>query len=89
MVRVNFQCRGILLIWINVERGPTALAVGVGGDCLDIFSLVYHFSLLSPSLRETVRYRLKYCLKRSLSLKQSTNKPRYKVDSVRFQDTLK
>ena len=35
---------------------------GWGG--LDIISLVYHFSFLSPSLWETVRYRLKYCLKR-------------------------
>ena len=26
------------------------LAVGAGGGCLDIFSLVYHFSILSPSL---------------------------------------
>ena len=26
-----------------------------GWDCLDIFSLVYHFSLLSPSLWETAR----------------------------------
>ena len=31
--------------------------------CLDIFSLVYHFSFLSPSLLKTARYRLKYCLK--------------------------
>ena len=31
-----------------------------GGDGLDIFSLVYHFSLLSPSLWEMARYRLKY-----------------------------
>ena len=30
------------------------LAIGVGGDYLDIFSLVYHFSLLSSSLWETV-----------------------------------
>ena len=29
---------------------PTALAAGAGGCCLYIFSLVYHFSLLSPSL---------------------------------------
>ena len=27
------------------------------------FALVYHFSLLSPSLWETTRYRLKYCFK--------------------------
>ena len=37
---VNFQCRGVLLIWIRVGQGPTALAVGAGGGCLDIFSLV-------------------------------------------------
>ena len=34
------------------------------------FSLVYHFSFLSPSLWETARYRLKYCLKGRLSPKQ-------------------
>ena len=36
-----------------VGQGLTALALGAGGGCLDIFSLVYHFSLLSPSLWET------------------------------------
>ena len=50
---VNFQCRGVLLIWIRVGQGPTALAVGAGGCCLDIFTLVYHFSFLSHSLWET------------------------------------
>ena len=34
---VNFQCRGVLLVWIRVGQGPTALAVGAGGGCLDIF----------------------------------------------------
>ena len=29
---------------------PAVLAVGAGGSCLDIFSLIYHFSFLSPSL---------------------------------------
>ena len=38
---VNFQCRGVLLIWIIVAQGPIALAVGAGGGCLEIFSLVY------------------------------------------------
>ena len=47
---VNFQCRGALLIWIRVEQGPIALAVGEGWVCLDIFTLVYHFFSLSPSL---------------------------------------
>ena len=32
---------------IVVGQGPTALTVGAGGGCLDIFSLVYHFSFLS------------------------------------------
>ena len=46
-----------------------------GWGCLDIFSLVYHFSFRSPSLWETVRYRLKYCLKGPLRPKhnQPTN----------------
>ena len=43
-------------IWISVGRGPTALAVGAGGGCLDIFTLIYPFSPLSPSLWETARY---------------------------------
>ena len=51
------------------------LAVGAGRGCLDIFSLAYHFSFLSPSLWETARYRLKYCLKGPLSPKQPTNQP--------------
>ena len=41
---------------ILVGQGPTALTVGAGGGCLDIFTLVYHFSFLSPSLWETARY---------------------------------
>ena len=71
---VNFQCRGVLLVWIRVGQGPTAFAVGAGGGCLDIFTLIYPFSSLSPSLWETTRYRLKYCLKGSLSPK-TTNQP--------------
>ena len=38
------------LIWIIVGQGPTVLAVGAGGGCLDIFSLVYHFFSFSLSL---------------------------------------
>ena len=37
-------------IWITVGQGPTALAVGAGGGCLDIFTLICLFSPLSPSL---------------------------------------
>ena len=46
-----------------------------GWGCLDIFSLVYHFSFLTPSLWETARHRLKYCLKGPLSPNQPTNQP--------------
>ena len=56
-------------IWITVGQGPAALAVGAGGGCLDIFTLNYPFFLLSPSLWETARYRLKYCLKGPLNPK--------------------
>ena len=28
---VNFQCRGVLLIWITVGQVPIVLAVGAGG----------------------------------------------------------
>ena len=57
-------------IWISVGQGPTALAVGAGGGCLDIFTLIYPFSPLSPFLWETARYKLKYCLKKPLNPKQ-------------------
>ena len=67
---VNLQCRSVLLICILVGQGSTVLAVGPGGSCLDIFSLV---SFLSPSLLETAQCRLKYCLKGPLSPKQPIN----------------
>ena len=70
---VNFQCRGVLLVWIIVGQGPITLAIGAGGGCLDNFSPNYHFSFLFPSLWETVRYRLKYCLKGPLNPEQPTN----------------
>ena len=59
-------------IWMTVGQGPIVLAVGAGGGCLDIFTLIYPFSPLSPSLRETARYRLKYCLKGPLNPEQPT-----------------
>ena len=39
-------------ILITVGQGLTALAVGAGGGCLDIFTLVYPFSSFSLSLRD-------------------------------------
>ena len=62
--------------WMIVRQGLTALAVGA-------FFFVFfsrHFSShlffpLSPSLWDTVRYRLKYCLKGPFNQKQPTNQP--------------
>ena len=75
MVLGNFQCRGVLLLWIGVGQGPTAFAVGAGGVVWTYFSLVCHFSFLSISLWETARYRLKYWLKGPLNPKQPTKQP--------------
>ena len=66
-------------IWITVGQGPTALAAGEG--CFDIFTLIYPFSPLSPSLWETVRYRLKHCLKGPLNPKQPSNRVSIKCQS--------
>ena len=66
-----------------------------GWGCLDIFSLIYLFSFLSPSLCETARYRLKYCLEGPLSPKQPTNPLiryirmldiRYLIHHIRYLD---
>ena len=73
MVLGKLPVPGRPTIWIKVGQGPTALAVGAGGGCLDIFTHIYPFSPLSPSLWETARYRLKYCLKGPLNPQQPTN----------------
>ena len=73
MVLDKLPMLGLSTIWFTVGQGPTALAVDAGVGCLDIFTLVHHFSPLSPSLWETARYRLKYCLKGPLKPKKPTN----------------
>ena len=73
MVLGKLQEPGRPTIWMIVGQGPIALAVSAGGGCLDIFTLLYPFSTLPPSLCETARYRLKYCLKGPLNPKQPTN----------------
>ena len=42
---------GVLLIWITVGQGPTAIVVHVGGGCLDIFLSSYLCSFSSLSGR--------------------------------------
>ena len=51
MVLGKLPLLGRPTIWMIVGQGPIALAVGAGGDCLDIFTLLYLFlSCFSPSL---------------------------------------
>ena len=76
MVLGKLTVPGRPTIWITVGQGLTALVVGAGGGGLDIFTLNYPFFLVSPSLWETARYRLKYCLKGPLNPKQPTNQPK-------------
>ena len=72
MVLGNLPMQRRPTTWMTVGQGPIALAVGTGGGCLDIFTLLHPFSPLSPSLWETARYRLKYCLKGPLNQNQPT-----------------
>ena len=69
-------------------QGPVVFAIGAGGGCLDIFSLNYHFSFLSPSLWETARYRLKYCLKGPLNPEQPTKIPPFWGTKKFFQNDI-
>ena len=63
MVLGKLPVPGCPTLWMIVGLGPTALAASAGGVFFfDIFSLIYHFSFLSPSLWETARYRVKCCL---------------------------
>ena len=73
MVLGKLPVPGRPTIWITVGQGPTALVVGAGGGIWTFLLSSIHFSSLSPSLLETARYRLKYCLKGPLNPKQPTN----------------
>ena len=58
-----------------VGQGLIALAVGAGGVCSDIFTLLSLFSSRSPSLWETAVYRLKYCLNETAVKRKTTKQP--------------
>ena len=52
MVLGKLPSLGRPAVWMTVGQGPTALAVGARGGCLDIFTLLYlSFLLLPLSLR--------------------------------------
>ena len=46
MVLGKLPVPGRPTIWMIVGQGPIALAVGAGGGCLDIFTLLYPFLYL-------------------------------------------
>ena len=75
MVLGKLPVPGRPTIWITVGQGPFALAVGAGG-VIWIFLLSSILSPVSPSLWQTARYSLKYCLKGPLNQKQPTNQLR-------------
>ena len=51
MVLGKLPVPGRPTIWITVGQGPTALVVGEGGGCLDVFTLIYPFLFsISPFL---------------------------------------
>ena len=68
MVLGTLPVPGRPTIVIKVGQGPIALAVGAGG-VVWTFLRSFIISPLSPSLWETARYRLKYCLKGLLNPK--------------------
>ena len=50
MVLGDLPLPGRPTIWLILGQGPIELTVGAGGGCLNIFTLIYSFSPLSPSL---------------------------------------
>ena len=50
MVLGKLPVPGRPTIWMIVGQGPTALTVGAGGGCLEIFTLIGLFSPVSLSL---------------------------------------
>ena len=76
MVLGKLPVPGRPTIWMTAGQGTVALAVGAGLGWFGHFSLIYHFSFLSPSLWEAARYRLKFCFKGPLNPKP-TNQPNH------------
>ena len=52
MVLGKLPMLGRPTIWIKVGQGPIALAVGAGGGCLDLFTLLSLLSSFSLSLED-------------------------------------
>ena len=72
MVLDNFQCRGSYNLDDSRARAYYTCS-RCGWGLFGHFYSPLSFSPLSPSLWETARYRLKYCLKGPVNPKQPTN----------------
>ena len=69
MVLSKLPVPGRPTIWFTVGQGPTTLAVGAGGGCLDIFSSPEHEVLMVSYCDQSlsvVRSLSTFCLKRLL-----------------------
>ena len=76
MVLGKLPVPGRPTIWMIVGQGPVALAVGAGGGCLDIFTLLYPFSPLPPFLWETGDGPIQTeILSQSAAAPKTTNQP--------------
>ena len=49
---------GVLRLWISVGQGPTVLAVGAGGGCLDIFLYCRTIAVRDPMFKSQRSYLL-------------------------------
>ena len=78
MVLGKLPVPGRPTILITEGQRLNALAVGAGGGCFDIFTLIYPFAPLSFSVWQTARYRLTYCRKGPLNPKQPTKNPGFR-----------
>ena len=74
MVLGKLPVPGRPTIWITVGQGPTALVVGAGGGCLDVFTLIYPF-LFSFSLSLGDGSILTEILSQRAVKPQTTNQP--------------
>ena len=86
MVLGKLPVPGRPTIWITVGQGLTALVVGAGGGCLDIFTLIYPFLFsFSLSLGEILSQRAV----KPKTTNQPTNERAFTVNRMNnsFQDS--
>ena len=86
MVLGELPVPGHPALWMIVGQGPVALAVGAGGGCLDIFTLLYPFSSLSPSLGDGLIWTK--ILSQRAAEPKITNQPIYLIYIPYLSDNL-